>query len=50
MNSKSNLTPALLEKAKIELGEDENKRTQMLQQFRDWIKNHPHIKKCRTGD
>lgn len=49
MNTKSNLSPELLEKANIELGEDESKRTQMLEQFRAWIKNHPHIKNCRQG-
>lgn len=32
-----------------ELREDETRRTQALEQFRDWIKKHPFIKSCRTG-
>lgn len=32
-----------------ELREDESRRRQALEQFRDWIKKHPFIKSCRTG-
>uniref|UniRef100_A0A336MMV3 CSON003210 protein n=2 Tax=Culicoides sonorensis TaxID=179676 RepID=A0A336MMV3_CULSO len=34
--------------AKEELGEDEQKRSQALAQFREWIAKHPHIRACRT--
>ncbi|XP_001868333.2 clavesin-2 [Culex quinquefasciatus] len=34
--------------AKVELGEDDQVRTQGLQHMRDWIGRHPHIRKCRT--
>ncbi|XP_063701167.1 retinaldehyde-binding protein 1-like [Culicoides brevitarsis] len=34
--------------AKEELGEDDQKRTQALAQFREWIAKHPHIRACRT--
>lgn len=39
-----------MEKAKIELGEDENKRKQALVEFREWIQSHPRIISCRTGE
>lgn len=32
-----------------ELREDDKIREEALEQFRDWIKKHPAIKKCRTG-
>ncbi|XP_053686841.1 clavesin-1-like [Sabethes cyaneus] len=31
-----------------ELGEDELSRKQSIQQLREWIAKHPHIKRCRT--
>ncbi|XP_062549654.1 clavesin-2-like [Armigeres subalbatus] len=31
-----------------QLREDDTMRKQGLEQFRDWIAKHPHIKKCRT--
>ncbi|XP_058464214.1 clavesin-2-like [Malaya genurostris] len=34
--------------AKVELGEDDAIREQSVQQMRDWIARHPHIRKCRT--
>lgn len=34
--------------AKEELREDEETRSQALQQFREWIAKHPNIKTCRT--
>ncbi|XP_058837461.1 clavesin-2-like [Topomyia yanbarensis] len=34
--------------AKVELGEDDTIREQGLQQMREWIARHPHIRKCRT--
>ncbi|CAO1432997.1 unnamed protein product [Diamesa serratosioi] len=39
-----------MEKAKIELGEDENKRKQALVEFREWIQSHPRIISCRTDE
>uniref|UniRef100_A0A1B0DFV4 CRAL/TRIO N-terminal domain-containing protein n=1 Tax=Phlebotomus papatasi TaxID=29031 RepID=A0A1B0DFV4_PHLPP len=30
--------------------EDENLKSQALDQFREWIAKHPKIKKCRTDD
>jgi len=32
-----------------ELNEDDNRKKQSLQQFRDWIKKHPFIKSGRQG-
>jgi hypothetical protein len=40
----------LSEKAKNELFEDESKKQQSLEQFREWIRKHPFIKKCQTGE
>lgn len=36
--------------ARTELREDDNTRVHALQQMRDWISKHPHIRKCRTGE
>jgi hypothetical protein len=38
------------EKALEELREDELRRNQALDQFRDWITVQRHIVKCRTGE
>lgn len=35
--------------AETELREDDNIRSQSLEQMREWIVKHPNIKKCRTG-
>ncbi|XP_044742995.1 clavesin-1 [Chrysoperla carnea] len=45
---KCTLSPELQKLAQEELREDENTRTQAIQQVRDWINKHPNIKKCRT--
>ncbi|XP_043286862.1 clavesin-1 isoform X2 [Venturia canescens] len=34
--------------ARAELREDDATRRHSLEQFRDWISKHPHIKQCRT--
>jgi hypothetical protein len=39
-----------LEKARKELGEDENIKNQSLKQFREWIEKQAFIKKCRKGE
>lgn len=36
-------------KALIELREDDFRKKQALEQFRDWISKQGHIKNCRTG-
>lgn len=36
--------------AKNELREDESRKTQSLQQFRELIDKHPYIRNCRTGN
>ncbi len=46
MNDKINL----LDKARIELGEDENKKKQGIEQLRAWIKSQPNIRNCRQGE
>lgn len=45
----SQLSTKLQEKAKNELREDESRKQQSLEQFREWIAKHPFIKSCRTG-
>lgn len=35
--------------AATELNETDTLRTKSLQQFREWIVDHPQIKHCRTG-
>ncbi|GAB0096829.1 hypothetical protein DMENIID0001_123970 [Sergentomyia squamirostris] len=41
------LSEDLVKKAEENLREDENLRSQALDQFREWIKKHPRIKRCR---
>jgi hypothetical protein len=36
-------------KAEIELREDDLRKSQALQQFREWISKQSQIKNCRTG-
>lgn len=36
-------------KAFSELREDESRRRQSLEQFREWISKQSHMKNCRTG-
>jgi predicted RNA binding protein with dsRBD fold (UPF0201 family) len=38
-----------IEKAQKELGEDENKRRQCLEQLREWISKTPILKGARQG-
>jgi hypothetical protein len=38
------LSSFFVEKARIELGEDENRKKQCIEQFRKWLKKHPFIK------
>lgn len=38
-----------VEKALIELGEDESKRVQSLVQFREWLAKHPFLSSVRQG-
>jgi hypothetical protein len=40
----------LLEKARVELGEDELKKRQGIEHLRAWIKSQPNIRNCRQGD
>lgn len=37
-------------KAKAELREDDLRKEQALEQFREWITKQGHIKNCRTGN
>lgn len=38
-----------LEIAQKELGETEERRNEALDQIREWVMKHPHIKRCRLG-
>lgn len=44
------LSAKLIEKARRELGEDDEKNEQLLCQFRAWIASHRFIKSCRKGE
>lgn len=44
------LSSIFVEKARVELGEDDEKREECLKQFRIWLKNHGFIKSCRNGE
>ena len=39
----------ILEKARKELGEDEQLKNEKLKEFKIWLSNHPFIKSCRNG-
>lgn len=43
------LADKFLEKAKEELREDETRKEQALEHFRQWIQKHPYIKDIRQG-
>lgn len=43
------MDPKFIEKAKVELREDEFRKTQALAQMRDWISKHPFLKGIRQG-
>jgi hypothetical protein len=40
----------LLEKARVELGENEQKKSQGIEHLRAWIKSQPNIRNCSQGD
>jgi hypothetical protein len=40
----------LQEKARKELGEDENKKKQGIDHLRQWIRSQPNIRNCRQGE
>lgn len=44
------LSEVFVEKAKKELGENQEKREECLKQFRKWLENHEFIKDCRDGE
>jgi hypothetical protein len=44
------LSSVYVEKAKVELGEDEKKREECLIAFRKFLKDHPFIKNSRNGE
>lgn len=37
-------------KAEVELREEDLRKKQALEQFREWLKKQTHIKNCRTGN
>jgi len=39
----------LVEQNKVLIRENELRKCQALEQFRDWLKKHPFIKSCRQG-
>jgi CRISPR/Cas system CMR-associated protein Cmr5 small subunit len=45
----NNLSEKYKELAKTNVREDESRREQSLEQFREWLSKHPFIKKCNTG-
>lgn len=44
------LAQKYIEKARDELREDDTRKEQALQHFREWIAKHPFIKNIRQGD
>jgi hypothetical protein len=44
------LASIFIKKAKEEVREDESRREQSLEQFREWIKKHPFISNVKTGE
>lgn len=45
----SAMSEKILERARVELREDDVRKSQSLAQFREWLSKHPFIKKCRQG-
>lgn len=43
------LSKKFQDKARIELGETEEKRNAALEEMREWIRQHPDIEVCRMG-
>jgi hypothetical protein len=44
------LEEKFIQKARVELREEENRKKQALEHFREWIKKHPYIKQIRQDD
>lgn len=44
------LEEKFVQKARSELREDENRKKQALEHFREWIAKHPYIKRIRQGN
>lgn len=44
------LSEKFLEKARVELREDEKRKEQALEHFREWINKHPYIRSIRQGE
>lgn len=44
------LSDKFLVKAKEELREDEKRKQQALEHFREWLQKHPYIKSIRQGE
>ncbi len=49
MPGDSPISDLFLEKARLELGEDESTKKEGLENLRAWIKSQTWIKKCRDG-
>ena len=45
----STLKPEIEQKARYELGEDEQKRNDSVIAIREWLKKQPHLKSLPTG-
>jgi len=45
----SELPSFFTEKAKINFGENESRKSQALAQFREWISKHPFITRCNPS-
>ncbi|KAG5669804.1 hypothetical protein PVAND_000097 [Polypedilum vanderplanki] len=48
--SYSEVPEHIIKKSKGEIREDESRKQQSLQQFKEWIAKHPFIKRCTTDD
>ena len=50
LNYASKLDAAILERARVELGEDEQRREQSVAIIREWLKKQPHLVNCPIGN
>lgn len=50
MNMTKVLDEKFVVKARKELREDDNRKKQALEHFREWIRKHPFIKEIRQGE
>lgn len=50
MAFQTKLNEAIQQKAKCELGEDEDRREQVIQIIRQWLIQQPHLHQIRLGD